>query len=265
MATAAPSIDERDFSIGRVIQRALSAVQLNPVVVIGLALLVGAIPALVITFVFVQLGLGTGGGIQSGLSLSRIFGAAFFSNLVLMVVSALVQGALTRATVSANEGQRATFAESFAAAARVLLPLVGLSILLGIGIAIGFVLLIIPGVILMLVWAVAVPTLVIERGGVMAAFSRSAELTKGVRVKIFALFLVIGILYLAISYVFRLVGLGMYTTSSFGGLTIGAILGSLIVTTLGNVLWGTIQPSLYVELRHVKEGTSLENLEQVFA
>jgi hypothetical protein len=238
---------------------------LNPVVVIGLALIVGAIPALVITFVFVQLGLGTAGGLANGLSLGRIFGATFFSNLVLMIVSALVQGALTRATVSANEGRRATFGESFSAAARVLLPLVGLSILLGIGIAIGFVLLIVPGIILMLIWAVAVPTLVIERRGIMAAFSRSAELTKGVRLRIFALLLVIGVIYVAISWVFNLIGFGVYSTSSIGGLSVGTILGSLIVTTIGNILWGTIQPSLYVELRHCKEGASLEDLEQVFA
>lgn len=265
MATAAPVYDDRSVSIGRVIQRAAAAIQLNPVVVIGLALLVGAVPALILTFVLVQIGFGASAGFQGGFSLARLFGASFFSSLVAIVCGALSQGALTRATVTANEGRRATFGESLSTAVRVLLPLIGLSILFGIAVAIGFVLLIVPGVILLLMWAVAVPSLVIERKGVIASFSRSAELTKGSRLKILGLFVVIGIAYVLVSYVFRMFGLGMYTTASFTGLTIGNILGSIIVGSISNVLWGTIQPSLYVELRQAKEGTSIQNLEQVFA
>jgi hypothetical protein len=32
-----------------------------------------------------------------------------------------------------------------------------------------------------------------------------------------------------------------------------------------NLLWGTIQPSLYIELRQAKEGGSIDSLEEVFA
>jgi hypothetical protein len=32
-----------------------------------------------------------------------------------------------------------------------------------------------------------------------------------------------------------------------------------------NAIWGTVQPSLYVELRQSKEGESMESLAQVFA
>jgi len=56
----------------------------------------------------------------------------------------------------------------------------------------------------------------------------------------------------------------MYSTASYTGLTIGNILGSIVVGTISNMLWGTIQPSLYVELRQAKEGTSIESLEKVF-
>lgn len=264
MATTAPVYDDHSVSIGRVFQRAFSAIQLNPVVVIGLALLIGALPGLIITFVFVQAGLGTNGGLQSGFSLSRILGASFFSSLAMMVVSALVQGAMTRATVSAIEGRSATFGESFSAAARVLLPLIGLSILFAIGVALGFALLIVPGVILLLMWAVAIPALVVERNGIMAAFGRSVELTRGSRWKILALFIVVAVIYWLVSMLVGILGLTMYSTASYAGLTIGNIIGSMIVGTISNMLWGTIQPSLYVELRQAKEGTSIESLAQVF-
>ena len=183
-----------------------------------------------------------------------------------MVIAALVQGALTRAVVSANEGRRVTFGESLSTGLRVILPLIALSILFALGVGIGFVLLFVPGIILLLMWAVAVPSLVIERTGVFGAFRRSSELTKGARWKILGLFLVLFVLYWLLSLVLGLVGLKMYGAgTSATGLSIGNIIGSMILGTIFNVLWGAIQPSLYVELREWKEGGSIENLEEVFA
>jgi hypothetical protein len=262
MATAAPIYEERTVSIGRVFQRALSAIALNPIVILALALVVGALPSLLVTYIFAEAGLSSQGTLQSGFSFTHLIGAAFLSAVVSVVVSAFVQGALTRATVSANEGRRATFAESFSAALGVLLPLIGLSLLFGIAVAIGFVLLIVPGVILLLMWAVAVPALVVERHGIMTAFARSAELTKGARWKILGLFLVVILAYWLLSVILGFVGLTVYSASSLS-LTTGNLLGSIIIGTVFNALWGTIQPSLYVELRQSKEG--VENLEQVFA
>lgn len=266
MATAAPVYDDQNVSIGRVFQRALSAVQLNPLVIVGLALVVGAVPGLIMTYLLVQSGLGAPSALQSGFSFGRIMGASFFSGIISMVIAAFVQGAMTRATVAANEGQRASLVESFSTALRVLLPLIGLSLLMGIALMFGFVLLIVPGVILLLMWAVAVPVLVVERTGVIAAFGRSAELTKGVRLKILGLFLVLAVAYWLLSIVFGFVGLKMYSpATSVYGITIGNLLGSVIIGTIFNVLWGTIQPSLYVELRQAKEGSSAQHLAEVFA
>lgn len=266
MATAVPVYEDRAMSIGRVFQRAISAVQLNPVVILGLALVIGALPGLLLSYGFFRLGLGSPNAVRSGLiSPSGFFAGTFLSSLIMLILSALVQGALTRAAVTANEGQRATFGESFAAAFRVVFPLIGLSILWSIGVMIGFVLLIVPGIILLMMWAVAVPSLVVERQGVFAAFRRSAELTKGARWKIFGLCLVLLVIYWLLSIIVGIVGLGMYTPSNPAGLTIANIIGSILVGTIFNTMWGTIQPSLYVELRQQKEGGSIENLEQVFA
>ena len=265
MATTVPAYEERQVSIGRVFQRAFSAISLNPTVVLGLALVVGALPGLIVTYLFVQLGLTSAASLQSGaLSFREMMGATFLSSLIMLVISALVQGALTRAVVSANEGRKATFGESLSTGVRVLLPLIGLSILFGIAVAIGFILLIVPGVILLLMWAVAVPSLVVERSSVFGAFSRSSELTKGSRWKILGLFLVLAVIYWLLSLVLGIVGLKMYSASATG-ITVGNLIGSFVLGTIFNVLWGTIQPSLYVELRQAKEGRSLENLEEVFA
>jgi hypothetical protein len=267
MATAAPVFEDRRMSIGRVFQRAFSAIAINPIVVLGLALVIGALPGLLMGYLFVQMGVGSPAAVQTGaISFRGLIAATFLSSLIGFIIAALVQAALTRATVTAIEGKRATFGESLSTAIRVIVPLIVLTILFTLGIAAGFILLVIPGIILILMWAVAVPALVIERQGVFAAFRRSSELTKGSRWKILGLFLVLLVTYWLLSMVAGLIGLGTYSPAqAAGGPTVANLIGGVIVGTIFNMLWGTIQPSLYVELREAKEGGSIDNLEQIFA
>jgi hypothetical protein len=271
MATSAPAAGDRSVSIGRVLERAFIAVRTNPGVILGLALVIGAIPGLIMTYLLTQIGVTSSAGaaaLANGtISTWTLIAGGLISWLVMMIIAAVVQGALTRATVSASEGRRASFGESLSTGLRVFLPLIGLSIVFSFGVALGFVLLIVPGIILLLMWSVAVPSLVIEREGVFAALSRSGDLTKGARWKILGLFLVLIVLYWLISIVLGLVGLSAYSTgtATMTGLTTTNLLGSVVTGTIFNVVWGTIQPSLYVELRQWKEGTTVEALEQVFA
>ena len=266
MATAVPVFEERRMSIGRVFQRAFAAISLNPFVILSLAFVIGALPGLLMTYFMYEIGLTNPAVLRSGsISSWGIAAAGFVSSILTFVISSLVQGALTRATVSANEGERVSFGESLAAALRVLLPLIGLSILWALGIGFGFILLVVPGIILLMMWSVATPALVVERQGVFAAFGRSAELTKGAKWKIFGLCLLLLVIYWLLSLIVGLVGLGTFRGSSPEGLTATNIVGSIIVGTIFNMLWGTIQPSLYVELRQWKEGDSADSLAEVFA
>jgi hypothetical protein len=267
MATVAGADEDRRVSIGRVFQRAFSAITFNPLVILGLALVVGAIPGIIMTYFFYRMGIGAPNALRAGASMNAMIGAGAVTTILSLVISSIVQGALTRATVSASEGRKVTFGESLATGLRVILPLIALSILLAIGLTVGFILLVIPGIVLLLMWAVAVPSLVIERAGVFAAFSRSAELTKGEKWKILALFIVLLVGYWLLSAAVALIGLGTFNAAnlSAGGPTIANAIGGVIVGTIFNAVWGTIQPSLYVELRQAKEGGSMENLEAIFA
>lgn len=264
MATVAPVYEGRDVSVGRVFQRAIDAVRINPVVIIGLGLLVGAIPSLLLSLLSVSLGLGVSAS-PATFSFSRLFGFLFFSVVIVVVVSSFVQAAITRATVSASEGRKATFGECLSAAARVFLPLVAMAILSGLAMMLGAFLFVIPGIILFLMWSVASPAMVIERGGIIGSLTRSAELTKGSRWKILAMFLVLIVAYWLLSLVVGVVGLTEYRPATAAGLTIANLIGSIVLGTAFNTAAGAMWPSLYVELRHAKEGTSIESLEQVFA
>ena len=197
-------------------------------------------------------------------NMSAFWGATAFAWIIAVVIGAIVQGALTRATVADNEGHRATFGECIAAAVRVLLPLIGVGLIFGIAIGIGFVLLLVPGIIIMLMWSVAGPAVVVERDGVMRAFSRSSELTKGSRWKILGLFVVLLVIYVLVFMLLGVVGLRAVPTAAepFG---VANLIVSAITSIVLNLTWGTIQPALYVELRQAKEGTSAESLAQVFA
>lgn len=261
MSTVAPTFEDRTMSIGRVFVRAITAIRVNPLVILGLALAIGALPGLLMVYL---MGAATAQMVAGGAT-SGMVGVVLVSIVISMLIGALVQGALTRATVSASEGRRATFGESLAASLRVVFPLIGLSILFSIGVTLGFLLLIVPGIILLLMWAVAVPALVVEREGVRAAFSRSNELTKGARWKILGLFLVLIVCYWLLQILVGAIGMGSYDPNSGAGLTTSAVLGTVVMGTLFNAVWGTVQPSLYVELRQWKEGKSVEDLEQIFA
>ena len=72
--------------------------------------------------------------------------------------------------------------------------LVAAALLGGIALVVGFVLLIVPALVLMTRWSMLVPVVVLERAGVREAFRRSSELVRGNGWKVFSV--------LAITYVF---------------------------------------------------------------
>jgi Membrane domain of glycerophosphoryl diester phosphodiesterase len=63
-------------------------------------------------------------------------------------------------------------------------PILGVSILVSLGIFVGLILFIIPGIMLAPRWAVALPACVVDNIGPLAAMRRSAELTRSHRWKI---------------------------------------------------------------------------------
>jgi hypothetical protein len=263
MATAVPAFEDRTMSIGRVFQRAFATIAHNPLVVLGIAGVLGGIPTVLMNVVTRSAVGGNAAAVAT--NPSAFWGATIFSWVVAIVIGAVVQGALTRAVVADNDGHRASFGDCVATAVRVLLPLIGVGFVFGLGVWIGMILLIVPGIIIMVMWSVAGPALVVERDGVMMALSRSSELTSGSRWKIFALFLLLLVIYGIIFGALGVVGLSTLGAAAGDGLSVGYIVASAISAILLNLIWGTVQPSLYVELREAKEGKSLENLEQVFA
>jgi hypothetical protein len=106
--------------------------------------------------------------------------AVVLVSILSIVLTTFYQGMVVELVRDVQDGHRDnSVRQLFASVAPIVLPLIGLSLVVGLGVAVGFVLLIVPGIYLMTIWAVAAPSYVIERKGVFAAIGRSRELVKG--------------------------------------------------------------------------------------
>lgn len=102
----------------------------------------------------------------------------------------------------------------------------------------GFVLFVIPGLILLTIWAVIAPVIVIERSGVFAAFGRSRELVRGngwrVFAAIFVVFMITAIAGLVLSAIATSIASGALVRIVFSAIasTLTAPIGALLAAVL---------------------------------
>jgi hypothetical protein len=130
--------------------------------------------------------------------------------LLNLVVNTFYWGMVVELVRDVQDGRLdATVGELFRSVAPVVMPLLGVSILAGLGIVVGFVLLIVPGLYLMTIWSVVAPVTVLERPGVFAAFGRSRELVRGYGWEVFGVILVVIIVSIVASILVGLIASGM--------------------------------------------------------
>jgi hypothetical protein len=130
--------------------------------------------------------------------------------VISLVLAILYEGMVVQLVRDVQDGRRDnTIGELFSSVSPVLLPLIAVSILGGIGIGIGFLLLIVPGLILLTIWSVVAPVTVIERPGVFRAFGRSRELVRGYGWPVFGTIVLVFLLVIAASIAAALIGLAL--------------------------------------------------------
>jgi hypothetical protein len=248
------------FEIGRVFSDTFSVIGRNIGLWIGLAIIFSAIPSIILQLLILR---PLTGGLDNPEALADpnlIVSNAWvpmLAGLISFVLALLLQSALIRGTIEDLSGKRPVMGDCISTAISVLLPVLGLAILVGLGVGIGLMLLIVPGIILLLRWAVSVPVLVQERQGVLASMKRSAELTAGSRWALLGLFVIIAIIIIVVQLV---VG---FVVALFGGI-IALVLG-LIIQSILSTVFSTATAVSYVALREAKEGTSVQELAKIFA
>ncbi|MFG0316265.1 MAG: hypothetical protein ACF8XB_03250 [Planctomycetota bacterium JB042] len=132
----------------------------------------------------------------------------------------------------------------------------GTSLVAALVTAVGYMALIIPGIIIGVMLFVAIPAAVVEKPGVFAALSRSSELTKGNRLAIFVLTILVGVLVMIPSVVLALV----FDADGVAFMVAVALLGALVGS-----FSAVLQTVVYHDLRAGREGLDVQELADVFA
>jgi len=124
-----------------------------------------------------------------------VFLLAILGFATAVVGTTWLQGALVYAVQDARDGSfDATVGEVFSRVSPAILPLLVAGLLAGLGIAVGLVLLIVPGLFLLTIWAVIAPVIVIEKTPALEAFGRSRELVRGHGWTVFGIVIITGLL-----------------------------------------------------------------------
>jgi hypothetical protein len=137
-------------------------------------------------------------------------GLAVLVVLLFWAISVLYQGMVVELVQDVQDGRRDhSVGQLLRSVEPVFWPLVAVSILFGLGVGVGFVLLIIPGLILLVIWSVVAPVTVLEHPGVFAAFGRSRELVRGNGWNVFGVIVIVIVIIFVISIAVGLVTTGL--------------------------------------------------------
>ena len=149
--------------------------------------------ALIVFGIVNLLNAGLGAALGSGTGIALLL--ALITTVVSIVGTFWLQGTLVFAVDDVRDGRiDSSIQELFDRVKPYLVTLIGAGILAGLGIALGFVLLIVPGLILLTWWCLITPVIVLEGKAVGESFSRSRELVRGHGWTVFGIVIISAIL-----------------------------------------------------------------------
>jgi hypothetical protein len=127
-------------------------------------------------------------------------------SLVSIVAAFVLQATLVKAVHDIRDGHAdLSIGQTVNEALPFLASVAGASILAGIAITIGLLLLIAPGLFLITIWAMIVPVIIIERSGALASFGRSRQLVRGHGWHVFGTLVLVYIIMLVVNIVLGLI------------------------------------------------------------
>jgi hypothetical protein len=200
-------VDLRPMTLGEVLDRTFKLYRSNFWLFAGII----ALPFLVLFVINIAvagLGMGTGRAAASGVPSPGLLAGMIGGGLTFGLLYIFLLGAAQAATVFAVSdlylgratGLRECYRRVGSKAIRVILIL----ILTGLVVAVGFVLLIIPGIILLCRTAIAVPVSMLEDSKSIRSIERSMELTKGFSGQVFLIFLMVWVLTWLVAIIFEI-------------------------------------------------------------
>ena len=175
------------------------------------------IPAAAVVFAFT--------GILAAVLAAASPSLALVSLLIILIATVLFTGMVVELVADVQDGRRDASAGQLL---RAVTPVAGQLMLVGfvaaVGVVIGFVLVIVPGLVLLTIWSVAAPVVVLERPGGLTALGRSRELVRG---NGWQVFVVIVLLYVVVLGASSALALAAENASTAAGIVVRVVLGVL--------------------------------------
>jgi len=184
-------------------------------------------------------------------------GLFLLSSLITLLGLLYLQAGVVGTVVGDLEGT--TGVSPWRAAWRHILPLLGITIVVGLAIGFSSILLLVPGILVGLALSVTVPARVAEARGVFSSMQRSRDLTRGCRWRIFLTFLLFfgfGMVLGSASIILRTI---FHAPPSLWAITVAPLINA-VSTLVGTVGLAVI----YCELRTAKEGGGATALAAAF-
>jgi hypothetical protein len=222
-ATGTTAATPQSIDPGSVIASAVSIYKSQFAILIGAAVIVFAVEAVLVLLL------------------------GWIGAILTIVVSTFFQGMVVELVRDVQDGRRdSSFGDLFTSIAPVVLPLFAVSLLAGIGIAIGFVLLIVPGLFLLTIWSVIVPVIVLEHAGAFDSFGRSRELVRGYGWTVLGVIIVTFVINVVVSIVLGILFAGFSAE-------VTRYLSDVISNTLISPFIAATWTSMYFTLRRLHE------------
>jgi hypothetical protein len=181
--------------------------------------------------------------------------ASALANTVILIflIQTLVYG-----TVQALRGRKVSIGDCLLQGLKRLPVGIIVGFLAYLGILFGTLLLIVPGLILLTMWAVALPANTVERTGILESLQRSRELTRGRRWRVFATIIIPILLSIATGWLL----IGIFGARAITAPTFQFV--SWIVHAVEQAFSVCVFATLYFYLRRDKEGVDIEQVAAVF-
>jgi hypothetical protein len=188
-----------------------------------------------------------GVNIVGGIAGSDNTGLLAVAAILTFAVAMLYQGMVVSLVRDVQDGTRdSSVGELISSVGPVLPTLIGASILYAIGVAVGFLFFIIPGCVLLTIWAVIAPVIVIEKTGVGGAFGRSQELVRDFGWTVFGTVVAATLISLVAAVIFTSIA-----EAIAGGPILRVVFGTL-ASTFTAPIGALVASILYYRLRELK-------------
>jgi hypothetical protein len=250
------AVPVEDFQIGRVVSRTFGVFGRNAITFLTVALVVMA-PVLAL-----QVWLGSTSYLVVGRSSGWVLGAV--AGIVPFVCGYLLQASLVQGTITDLNGEKPSVGRALSTGFAQILAVAIIAIVSLLGMGLGLVLLVVPGLILLTGWSVVIPVRVAEGTTVGDAFRRSWELTSQYRWKIFGVLVIYFIIALVAGFVTRAVLRISLMDAAVMTHNIPLIAVTWITNLLMTVIGAIGVAAIYYELRTVKEGVAPDALVKAF-